>query len=104
MTNIDTIFIASHDLTHYALCILQLTLNNAEASSENIQTLKNSIESELPKILSSDSKNTDEKLDVSYLPHRVPQFGNIIKYFVSAVEKSNNNMSYVKVCESWCKR
>jgi len=40
-----------------------LTLNNAEASSENIQTLKNSIESELPKILSSDSKNTDEKLD-----------------------------------------
>ena len=45
--------------------ILQLTLNNAEASSENIQTLKNSIESELPKILSSDSKNTDEKLDVS---------------------------------------
>ena len=43
----------------------QLTLNNAEASSENIQTLKNSIESELPKVLSSDSKHTDEKLEVS---------------------------------------
>ena len=50
---------------HEVVVVLQLTLNNAEASSENIQTLKNSIESELPKILSSDSKNTDEKLDVS---------------------------------------
>ena len=56
----EMIFTPNHEVV-----VLQLTLNNAEASSENIQTLKNSIESELPKILSSDSKNTDEKLDVS---------------------------------------
>ncbi|XP_067931489.1 conserved oligomeric Golgi complex subunit 4-like isoform X2 [Watersipora subatra] len=67
-----------------------MTLNNAEASSENIQTLKNSIESELPKVLSSDSKNTDEKLDscLTDLGHLTKRFKDLVDFGFNQLRSS----------------
>lgn len=45
-----------------------MSLNNAEVSSENVQTLKESVQHELPRLMSSDSRHTEEKLEVFPLP------------------------------------